>query len=141
MSNRAVGIDLGTTYSAIAQVNKHGVPEILANAEGDRITPSVVLFDNDDIVVGNYAKQAAVAYPDQVVDFVKRYMGDPDYGFAYRTEVYTPEKLSSFILAKLKHDAEARLGHPGRSGGNHGSGILRRSAASSDTQGRRAGWL
>ena len=59
MSNRAVGIDLGTTYSAIAQVNKHGVPEILANAEGDRITPSVVLFDNDDIVVGNYAKQAA----------------------------------------------------------------------------------
>ena len=112
MSNRAVGIDLGTTYSAIAQVNKHGVPEILANAEGDRITPSVILFDNDDIVVGNYAKQAAVAYPDQVVDFVKRYMGDPDYSFAYRTEVYTPEKLSSFILAKLKHDAEARLGHP-----------------------------
>ena len=112
MPNRAVGIDLGTTYSAIAQVNKHGVPEILANAEGDRITPSVVLFDGDDIVVGNYAKQAAVAYPDQVVDFVKRYMGDADYGFAYRNEVYSPERLSSFILAKLKHDAEARLGHP-----------------------------
>jgi len=112
MSNRAVGIDLGTTYSAIAQVNKHGVPEILANAEGDRITPSVILFDGDDIVVGNYAKQAAIAYPDQVVDFVKRYIGDPDYGFAYRNDVYTPERLSSFILAKLKHDAEARLGHP-----------------------------
>jgi len=112
MTTRAVGIDLGTTYSAIAAVNKHGVPEILANAEGDRITPSVILFDGDDIVVGNYAKQAAVAYPDQVVDFVKRYMGDPDYGFAYRNEVYTPERLSSFILSKLKHDAEARLGHP-----------------------------
>jgi len=112
MSNRAVGIDLGTTYSAIAQVNKHGVPEILANAEGDRITPSVILFDGDDIVVGNYAKQAAVAYPDQIVDFVKRYIGDPDYGFAYRNDVYSPERLSSFILAKLKHDAEARLGHP-----------------------------
>ncbi len=112
MTTRAVGIDLGTTYSAIAAVNKHGVPEILANAEGDRITPSVILFDGDDIVVGNYAKQAAVAYPDQVVDFVKRFMGDPDYGFAYRNDVYTPEKLSSFILAKLKHDAEARLGHP-----------------------------
>ena len=93
MTTRAVGIDLGTTYSAIAAVNKHGVPEILANAEGDRITPSVILFDGDDIVVGNYAKQAAVAYPDQVVDFVKRYMGDPDYGFAYRNEVYTPERL------------------------------------------------
>ena len=50
-------------------------------------------------------------------------MGDPDYGFAYRTEVYTPEKLSSFILAKLKHDAEARPRTPGRSGGNHGSGL------------------
>jgi molecular chaperone DnaK (HSP70)/uncharacterized protein YegL len=112
MSTRAVGIDLGTTYSAIAAVNKHGVPEILANAEGDRITPSVILFDGDDIVVGNYAKQAAVAYPDQVVDFVKRYIGDPDYGFAYRNEVYSPERLSSFILSKLKHDAEARLGHP-----------------------------
>jgi molecular chaperone DnaK len=112
MSNRAVGIDLGTTYSAIAIVNKHGVPEMLANTEGDRITPSVILFDGDDIVVGNYAKQAAVAYPDQVVDFVKRFMGDPDYSFAYRTETYKPERLSSFILSKLKHDAEVRLGHP-----------------------------
>ena len=112
MSSRAVGIDLGTTYSAIAQVNKHGVPEILHNAEGDRITPSVVLFDNEDIIVGNYAKQAAVAYPEQIVDFVKRHMGEPDYRFAYRSESYTPERLSAFIIAKLKHDAELRLGHP-----------------------------
>ena len=112
MSSRAVGIDLGTTYSAIAQVNKHGVPEILHNAEGDRITPSVILFDNDDIIVGNYAKQAAVAYPEQIVDFVKRQMGDPDYSFAYRDQTYSPERLSAFIIAKLKHDAELRLGHP-----------------------------
>jgi len=112
MSSRAVGIDLGTTYSAIAQVNKHGVPEILHNAEGDRITPSVVLFDGDDIIVGNYAKQAAVAYPEQVVDFVKLQMGDPDYQFAYRNEAYSPERLSAFIIGKLKHDAEIRLGHP-----------------------------
>ncbi len=112
MSSRAVGIDLGTTYSAIAIVNKHGVPEILSNAEGDRITPSVILFDDDEIIVGNYAKQAAVAYPEQVADFVKRYMGDPDYRFAYRNESHGPDKLSSFILAKLKHDAEIKLGHP-----------------------------
>jgi molecular chaperone DnaK (HSP70) len=112
MSNRAVGIDLGTTYSALAVVNQHGVPEVIANAEGERITPSVILFDGDDIVVGSYAKQAAVAYPDQVVDFVKRHMGDPDYGFSYRNEIYSPPKLSSFILEKLKHDAEVRLGHP-----------------------------
>jgi len=112
MTTRAVGIDLGTTYSAIAHVNKHGVPEILPNAEGDRITPSVILFDGDDVIVGNYAKQSAVAYPDQVVEFVKRHMGDEAFTFEYRGESYTPEKLSSFILAKLKHDAELRLGHP-----------------------------
>ena len=111
MTTRAVGIDLGTTFSAIAHVNKFGVPEILHNAEGERITPSVVLFENDDIIIGTYAKQAAVAYPDQVVEFVKRYMGDDDFSFEYRGESYNAEKLSSFILAKLKHDAELRLGH------------------------------
>ena len=111
MTTRAVGIDLGTTFSAIAHVNKHGVPEILHNAEGDRITPSVILFDEDEVIVGNYAKQSAVVYPEQVVEFVKRHMGDPDFAFEYRGETYDPERLSSFILAKLKHDAELRLGH------------------------------
>jgi molecular chaperone DnaK len=110
-SSRAVGIDLGTTFSAIAHVNRHGVPEILHNAEGDRITPSVVLFDGDEVIVGNYAKQSAVVYPEQVVEFIKRHIGDPDFAFEYRNEVYPPERISSFILAKLKHDAELRLGH------------------------------
>ncbi|MCP4809730.1 MAG: Hsp70 family protein [Proteobacteria bacterium] len=110
-SSRAVGIDLGTTFSAIAHVNRHGVPEILHNAEGDRITPSVVLFDGDEVIVGNYAKQSAVVYPEQVVEFIKRFIGDPDFTFEYRNEQYTPERISSFILAKLKHDAELRLGH------------------------------
>jgi len=112
MSTRAVGIDLGTTFSAIAHVNKHGVPEILANGEGLRITPSVVLFDGDEIIVGSYAKQAAAAYPDQVVEFVKSHMGDADYSFPYRNEEYSAEQVSSFILRKLKHDAEMKLGHP-----------------------------
>jgi molecular chaperone DnaK (HSP70)/uncharacterized protein YegL len=106
----AVGIDLGTTFSAIAYVNQHGVPEVLPNAEGDRITPSVILFEEDEVIVGNYAKQAAVAYPEQVVEFVKRHMGDPTYAFHYRGRAYGPEQLSSYILAKLKHDAELRLG-------------------------------
>jgi len=106
----AVGIDLGTTFSAIAHVNKHGVPEILPNAEGDRITPSVILFEDEDVIIGNYAKQAAVVYPDQVVEFVKRFMGSRDFTFEYRGKEYTPEELSGFILAKLKHDAELRLG-------------------------------
>ncbi len=110
MAAIAVGIDLGTTFSAIAHVNEHGVPEVLANAEGDRITPSVVLFEEDDVIVGNYAKQAATVYPEQVVEFVKRSMGEEDYRFHYAGRDYTAEEVSHFILAKLKHDAEVRLG-------------------------------
>ncbi len=111
MTTGAVGIDLGTTFSAIAYVNQHGVPELLPNAEGDRITPSVILFEDDDVIIGNYAKQAAMVYPDQVVEFVKREMGNADYRFDYRGKGYSPEQLSGFILSKLKHDAELRLGH------------------------------
>ncbi|TNE89162.1 MAG: VWA domain-containing protein [Deltaproteobacteria bacterium] len=112
MTTRAVGIDLGTTFSAIAYVNQHGVPELLPNAEGDRITPSVILFEGDDVIIGNYAKQAAVVYPEQVVEFVKRHIGHDDgFSFEYRGRSYDPETLSSFILGKLKHDAELRLGH------------------------------
>jgi len=111
MTTRAVGIDLGTTFSAIAHVNKHGVPEILHNAEGDRITPSVLLFDGEEVLVGNYAKQSAVVYPERVVQFAKRYMGDEEYRFHHGTTDYTPERLSAFILSKLKHEAEVKLGH------------------------------
>jgi molecular chaperone DnaK len=112
MGNIAVGIDLGTTFSAIAYINDLGQPEIIPNSEGDPITPSVILFEDNDIIVGNYAKQAAMVYPDQVVEFVKRQMGDPDYSFEYRGRHYSPEELSSYILAKLKGDAEKRIGQP-----------------------------
>ena len=111
MTTRAVGIDLGTTFSAIAHVNKFGVPEILYNEQGERITPSVILFEGDEVIIGTYAKQSAVAYPEQIVEFVKRHMGREDWFFEYRGEKFTPERLSGFILAKLKHDAELRLGH------------------------------
>jgi molecular chaperone DnaK len=112
MATGAVGIDLGTTFSAIAHVNQHGVPEILPNEEGYRITPSVILIEESgDVIVGNYAQQAAMVYPDQVVEFVKRHMGDDSYRFKFRGREYSPEELSSFILAKLKHAAELRLGH------------------------------
>ncbi|TVQ89611.1 MAG: VWA domain-containing protein [Deltaproteobacteria bacterium] len=107
----AVGIDLGTTFSAIAAVNKFGDAEVLNNVEGDRITPSVILFEGSEPIVGSYAQQAAVVYPEQVVEFVKRHMGESDYRFTYEGRSYTPEDLSSFILQKLKHDAELRLGH------------------------------
>jgi molecular chaperone DnaK (HSP70) len=111
MVTNAVGIDLGTTFSAIA-IARQGIPEIIPNMEGERITPSVILFDGQDVIVGTYARQAIIVYPDQVVEFVKRHMGDDAYAFEYGDEAYTAERLSSFILAKLKHDAEERLGQP-----------------------------
>lgn len=109
--SKIIGIDLGTTYSAVAIVNDHGKPEILVNREGERITPSVVLFDDESPLVGSIAKRSAVASPLNVVQFVKRQMGDPTWKF--RTESgdsYTPEEISALILKRLKEDAEALLG-------------------------------
>jgi len=105
-----IGIDLGTTFSAIAHVNEHGVPEIIENEEGDRITPSVVLFQGDEIIVGRYAKENMAVYPGQGVEFVKRHMGDKLYYFEYNGRRYNATEISSYILKKLKRDAEARLG-------------------------------
>ena len=99
MTTRAVGIDLGTTFSAIAHVNKHGVPEILHNGEGDRITPTVILFEDQEVVVGNYAKQSAVVYPERVAEFVKRRMGERGWRFSYNGKDYTPEQISSVVGA------------------------------------------
>ncbi|WP_124726336.1 Hsp70 family protein [Staphylospora marina] len=108
---RVVGIDLGTTYSAIAVVNNYGKPEILANREGDRITPSVVLFDGNDVIVGSVAKRSAVASPFNVVQFIKRQIGDKTWRFRTENqEDYTPEEISAMILRRLKEDAERMLG-------------------------------
>ena len=108
---KIIGIDLGTTFSAVAVVNEHGKPEILVNREGERITPSVVLFDDEAPLVGSIAKRSAVASPLNVVQFVKRQMGNPSWKF--RTEsgdAYTPEEISAIILKRLKEDAESLLG-------------------------------
>ena len=72
---KVVGIDLGTTFSAVAHVNEHAQPEILPNAESDRITPSVIMYEDDLVTVGKVAKQNASAVPEQIVEFVKREMG------------------------------------------------------------------
>lgn len=108
---KIIGIDLGTTFCAVATVNQHGKAEILANREGERITPSVVLFDGNEPLVGSIAKRSAVASPLNVVQFVKRQMGNPSWKF--RTEqgdMYTPEEISAIILKRLKEDAETILG-------------------------------
>ncbi len=110
---RVVGIDLGTTFSALAVVNKYGRPEILINRDGERITPSVVLFDHSGPIVGSIAKRSAVANPLNVVQFVKRQLGDKNWKFrTEQNEVYTPEEISAMILRRLKEDAETLLGEP-----------------------------
>jgi molecular chaperone DnaK len=108
----AIGIDLGTTFSAAAIVNQHGQPEILPNSEGERITPSAVFFDNDSIVVGQIAKDAAVSCPDQVVTFVKRQMGSPNWYYLHNQQRLYPPDISALILAKMKKDVEEALGQP-----------------------------
>lgn len=108
---KVVGIDLGTTFSVIAHVNEHGQPEIIPNSGSDRITPSVILFEDDLITVGKIAKQSAKVVPEQIVEFVKREIGKSKSTF-FRTfdgKDYSAEELSALILRKLKQDAEAHL--------------------------------
>ena len=109
--SRAIGIDLGTTFSAIAVLNEFGKAEIIPNAEGERVTPSVVYFgDGDSVVVGSVAKNSAVSDPYNVVEFIKRQMGNADYVFTHGDAEYGPEQISALILKKLRQDAERLLG-------------------------------
>jgi molecular chaperone DnaK len=106
-----IGIDLGTTYSAAAVVGSLGKPEILANREGDRLTPSVVLFQGDQTLVGAMAKRTAPTAPDDVVQFVKRQMGDRAWKFVTSDDrQYSAEEVSAIILKRIKEDAEIALG-------------------------------
>jgi len=106
---RAVGIDLGTTNSAVS-VLEGGEPTVIANAEGFRTTPSVVAFTKDgEVLVGETAKRQAVTNVDRTIASVKRHMGT-DWTFAVDDKKYTPQEISARILAKLKRDAETYLG-------------------------------
>ena len=108
---RAIGIDLGTTNSAIA-VLEGGEPTIIANAEGMRTTPSVVAFSKTgEVLVGEIAKRQAVTNVARTISSVKRHMGT-DWTVEIDDKTYTPQEISARILAKLKHDAEAYLGEP-----------------------------
>jgi molecular chaperone DnaK (HSP70) len=107
---RVYGIDLGTTYSAVAYVDEHGKPVIVPNQESERITPSVVLFDGDNIIVGNTAKESAKVEPHRVVSRIKQHMGDPNFVFEHDGQAFSPEDISSFILRKVVGDAEIALG-------------------------------
>jgi molecular chaperone DnaK len=109
---RAVGIDLGTTNSAVA-VLSGGEPEVIANSEGSRTTPSVVAFaKNGEVLVGEVAKRQAVTNVDRTIRSVKRHMGDPSWKIDIDGKAYTPQEISARVLQKIKRDAEAYLGEP-----------------------------
>jgi len=109
-NNRAVGIDLGTTLSAVAQVNEHGDPVVVPNAEGELRTPSVVYFGRETVLVGRDAVREGLTNPDRTVHSVKRSMGDPHFKFAVDGENYTPESVSALILRKVTQDATKVIG-------------------------------
>jgi molecular chaperone DnaK len=107
---RAVGIDLGTTNSVVA-VLTGGEPEVIANAEGSRTTPSVVAFaKNGEVLVGEVAKRQAVTNVDRTIRSVKRHMGDASWKVTIDGKNYTAQEISARVLQKLKRDAEAYLG-------------------------------
>jgi molecular chaperone DnaK len=106
----AVGIDLGTTYSVVAFLDPQGRPASIVNASGDLLTPSVVLFDDDGVVVGKEAVAASAIEPQRVAECVKRDMGAAAYRKPIKGESMPPEVISSMILRQLKSDAERRLG-------------------------------
>lgn len=107
--SKVIGIDLGTTNSVVA-VMEGGEPEIIANAEGDRLTPSVVAFSkNGERLVGQVAKRQAITNPERTIASIKRHMGT-GYTAKIDNKEYTPQEISAYILQKLKTDAEAYLG-------------------------------
>ena len=109
--SKIIGIDLGTTNSCVA-VMEGGEPVVIANAEGNRTTPSVVAFSKDgERMVGQVAKRQAITNPDRTIMSIKRHMGT-DYKVTIDGKAYTPQEISAMILQKLKADAEAYLGSP-----------------------------
>ena len=106
---KVIGIDLGTTNSCVA-VLEGGEPVVIANAEGNRTTPSVVGFaKNGERLVGETAKRQAITNPDRTIASIKRYMGT-DHKVEIDGKTYTPQDISAMILTKLKTDAESYLG-------------------------------
>ena len=105
--SKIIGIDLGTTYSAVA-VLEGGEAKIIPNPEGNRTTPSVVAFKGDEIQVGEVAKRQAITNPNTVIS-IKRHMGT-DYKEEVNGKKYSPQEISAMILQNLKATAEAYLG-------------------------------
>jgi molecular chaperone DnaK len=106
----AIGIDLGTTFSVISMLDDLGRPHTLSNSEGDKITPSVVFFEGDNIVVGKEAAKALATDADQVADCAKRDLGNRFYHKMLGGRHYPPEAIQAWILNKLRLDASRQIG-------------------------------
>ena len=106
---KIIGIDLGTTNSCVSVI-EGGEPVVIANAEGNRTTPSVVSFSKDgERMVGQVAKRQAITNPDRTIASIKREMGT-NYKVSIDSKNYTPQEISAMILSKLKADAESYIG-------------------------------
>jgi molecular chaperone DnaK len=111
LDGNTVGVDLGTTYSAIAQLDPEGRPQVIHNSDDRSITPSVVLLgDEGHVMVGPSFERISIESPDHIVEAIKREMGSKDYFKVYQNKKLTPEFISALILKKLKQDAEKRIG-------------------------------
>lgn len=106
----AVGIDLGTTFSVVASLDDHGRPHAIVNTEGDVITPSFVLFDGTEVVVGKEAVKALSVEAEQVAESVKRELGSRHFHRTLQGVLYPPEVLQAFVLNKLRQDAARLIG-------------------------------
>ena len=110
MSEDVFGIDLGTTYSAIAHMDEYGRPQIIQNRDGQNTTPSVVYFESaSNFVVGQEAKNGARVYPDETVSLIKREMGEKNERIFF-DEPFYPETISSLILKQLVTEAQEATG-------------------------------
>ena len=155
---KAVGIDLGTTNSVVAATMEGGQAEVIPNAEGGRVTPSVVAFTEDgQRLVGQVAKRQAILNPEATIYSAKRFIGrrwdevdeeskivsykvvkgpNDAVRFEIRGKQYAPEEISALVLRKLAEDAGQVPRRAGHRGGDHGAGVLQRRPAPGD-QGRR----
>jgi molecular chaperone DnaK len=106
----AIGIDLGTTFSAVAKLDEHGKPQTLINAEGDKITPSVVFFEGDNVVVGKEAVKAMATEAAEVAECAKRDLGQRIFHKPLGGRQYPPEALQAWILNKLRIDSQRQVG-------------------------------
>ncbi len=108
-----VGIDLGTTFSSLAILNAIGKPEIIPNADGERLTPSAIFFDEEDaelIRVGIEAINSRHLNAERAVRWIKRHMGDANYHRTIDNKDWTPEELSALILKKLRQECSVEHG-------------------------------